>query len=198
MNPTPAQPAPSSPGPIVPGGPRDLLLLILGLLAGFALGPGILGSLAPDLYDRLFVGSGPGLQQVQQVETERLQLRQKLIDTGVTDTAVQEFDRQTAAQLRDTIGPVMLARQQHRQQLDARLHALLLAVLAVVVLEALLPPAAADHRARLATARYALLALWLAITLAEPSALNRVSLLFVALVIAVALVAALVPLRRRP
>lgn len=50
---------------------------------------------------------------------------------------------------------------------------------------------------RLITARYALAALWIAIVLAQPALLKQLPVLFVALLLAVALAAALIPLGTR-
>ncbi|HEX7010569.1 MAG TPA: hypothetical protein VF184_11335, partial [Phycisphaeraceae bacterium] len=90
------------------------------------------------------------------------------------------------------------------QRLAGAMTALLLAMLAVMLLEPLVAPvpgagesaAAYARLQRLVTIRYALAGLWLTLAVAQPALLGSVSPLFVALLVLAALGMAWVPPRR--
>ena len=69
--PTATPPGPPS-GGVGGGGPdhRDLYLIVVGVLLGVLLGPGVLGRFAPNVYDRIFVGRDSA--QVISDEMERV------------------------------------------------------------------------------------------------------------------------------
>lgn len=183
---------------------RDLYLLAAGLLMGVLLSGAVLGRVSPSLYDRLFVGSGGAAAALQTLQAQHQQDMQRLRDTGVTSAAILE--QQTAFD-RDVL-PLRVeaerSRQQHAQRLAGAMTALLLAMLAVMLLEPLVAPvlgtnepaAAYARLQRLVTIRYALAGLWLTLAVAQPTLLGSVSPLFVALLVLAALGMAWVPLRR--
>ncbi|MEX2671106.1 MAG: cation:proton antiporter [Phycisphaeraceae bacterium] len=73
--------------------------LIGAVLAGILLGPSVLGELAPDAYRFLFVGGGEQLQQIQAFEEQAREAREALVQTGVTEVAVEEHDAVVAREL---------------------------------------------------------------------------------------------------
>ena len=80
--------------------------------------------------------------------------------------------------------------------LDGYRQAIIFAALALMVLEALIDPRATASRARgrLAGARYAFLALWIALLFARPDRLSGVSWLLAGALVLVSLLAAFVPI----
>ena len=163
---------------------RELYLIIVGLICGLLLGPQVLGRVSYCTYVRLFVAGSEGLAQLD--ELDRLATDYEQILNDATPAAWQEKRDQINAD-RESVAA------RHLERLRALLSALVLAVVAVMLMEAL-PWAFA----RLAAARYALLAVWIAITMAQPRLLRGTSALFVLLLIAMVLFASHVRLGRRP
>jgi hypothetical protein len=175
-----------------------LYLLIAGIILGVLLGPAVLGRLAPSIYEDAFVG---GTQQRQELFENKTQIEaqaQTLLEIGVTDAAIPEH----LLQIKQQEIAWRVAIQQHLNTLVGWTTALMLAVIAVMMLESLMSP---DTQAkntfevspalgRLATARYALSALWIAIMLAQPKLLTQLPIAFAGLLVLVSLAAALVPL----
>lgn len=161
---------------------RDLYLLIAGVVVGILVGPAILGRVASDTYQRLFVGQAPDLQA-------QVELIERLRATGVTETAVNE---QLDKLRRNTAD----AQREHLARLQGLTTAVVLVLAALMMVEPLVQPEAVQARAGLATARYALIAVWLALILARPALLRHISLSFVVLLLIIALLAALLPLRK--
>jgi Kef-type K+ transport system membrane component KefB len=77
---------------------------------GIVLGPAVLGHWAPRLDRIMFQGKGSTVEQFDQAMDQRRQTRQALVDSGVSDAAVAEFDQQTLATIH------RLERQAYRQQ----------------------------------------------------------------------------------
>ncbi|MEM9415811.1 MAG: hypothetical protein AAGA29_10090 [Planctomycetota bacterium] len=98
-----------------------------------------------------------------------------------------------------------VARQQHHLKLVGIQLALILALVAFAIAEGLLAPTpdgegrrvASPRLAHLVTIRYALLAGWLCLALAQPAALKQVNPYFAGVLVAVVLVVGLVPLGKR-
>ncbi|MFW6059160.1 MAG: hypothetical protein ACODAQ_03210 [Phycisphaeraceae bacterium] len=184
---------------------RDLYVLIAGVVLGVLLSGAVLGHLAPSLYNNWFVGGQDTLEQIEQRRAEQRQTLQDLAGTGVSRTAIEERRDQFERELEQLNLRLQVERAAHTQWLVGRLNALVLAILAVMVLEVLASPTVtATGRvkvpvavSRLITVRYALIALWLAIVIARPSLLREVPITFLVLLMLVALAAAFVPLGRR-
>ena len=186
---------------------RDLYLIIAGVILGILLGPAVLGRLAPERYAALF--EGPPLQSQLAALNDRLErdkaMREALITGGADHATLEAFDQKHGSgvgSLREALASSAAARGRHAEWLTSRMVALVLAVLALMVVETLLEPGAtnprgASVRRRMAGARYALIALWLAMVLAQPALLRSLPVVFTVALVAVALAAALVPLRRR-
>ncbi len=180
----------------------SLYLLAAGILLGVLLSPGVLGRAAPALYENIFVGgSDIALQIAEDQALVDKQIRD-LEQIGATDAAIPEHlirleDRQVVLQAKH-----QQARAQRLNKLTGWTTALMLAVIAMMMLEALVSPetnadqttAVSPALGRLVTARYALTALWLALAIAQPKLLAQLPILFAGLLIAVALTAALIPL----
>lgn len=69
------------------------------VLAGLLVGPAVLGRAAPDWHGALFGGSAPAQVELREYQTERAAARERLVDTGVTDVAVEAFDAETERRL---------------------------------------------------------------------------------------------------
>ena len=203
---SPAQPTRSTAGP----GPLDLVLLITGILAGLILGPNVLGQFLPGIYDKVFLGSLDAQVQSdifeQDTEQQRTQLNARLKATGVTEDAIAEAIAELVAQ-RETQAAahrdaIIVARAQRLDFLRDRLTTLVLATLAIMILETVLAPggvgSARANRtlSRLATIRFAFMAVWIALIMAQPALLRSVPIVFAALLVAVGLAAAFVPLSK--
>ena len=192
----------TSPSPRVIAGAdhRDVYLLALGIVLGVLIGPQVLGRWAPAAYDRLFVGGGQAQRELDDFDRHVSEELRRLNGTGATKTAIEEKaaellkDRAEKSERRDA------NLRQHAAWLAGQMNALLLALLVFMIVEAVTDPASAwgaRFRNRLATVRYALMALWLALLLGQQQWLRDVPLAFLALLVVVALLAAVVPLRRR-
>ena len=187
-----------------------LYLLAAGVLLGVALGPAVLGRIAPNAHVALFRGSALAAALASyQADTAAVD---DLRASGVSGVAIDEELNRRALTVR-------LLRGELERTMDHRALVLLAAVgVALVIVagvEAWLPmapvpittpatkpaPAPATTpppHARLATARYALLALGLALAVARPTLLRDLPWLLALLLATLALAAPLVPLRPRP
>ncbi len=182
-----------------------LYLLVAGLLLGVLLGPAVLGRAAPSLYQQVFVGGGEILQQIEAEQEKTRQQIEALEGTDVTEVAITE-------QLAGREQQIVLLKAQYEQACRERLgeltgwiNALMLAVIAIMLIESLMSPDVSEGKTlkvpaalgRLNTARYALAALWITIAMAQPALLKQLPILFLALLVIVALAAALVPLGKK-
>lgn len=180
---------------------RDVYLLALGLLMGVLLGPAVLGRVSATSYERMFLGGHELTVAIEKFEKEVPGRIASLAGTGVTGVAVEELQGRMQEERLQLEGRRTLARHEHALWLAGRTNALLLAVAALMVLEGVLDPAAGAMwrrlRQRAASARYALLAIWLALLLAQPEILRQTPPAFVILLLVVAVAAMLVPMGRR-
>ena len=179
--------------------------MVAGIVLGVLLGPAVLGRAAPDVYRDVFVGGGEYLRQLAE-ENEKTQLQlEALQDTGVTGEAIPEHVLGREQELVVLKAQLDAAQRQRMGELAGWTTALMLAVIAVMMVESLVGPEVRAGVAakvppavgRLVTARYALAALWIAIVLARPQLLTQVPILFAAGLVVVALGAALVPLGKK-
>ena len=174
--------------------PGDLWLPLAGLVAGILLGPAVLGQLAPSTYRAWFVGAAEERARLEAWRERRASALEGL-DGKRMDRANLEAWKQTLSKRGETLrADARRAIRESRRGRLGRLRAILLAALAFVVFEAITP--AGPRRRRLAAARTALLSIWLALVVARPADLAAVPWAFFAGLVAIALVAALVPLRR--
>jgi len=199
------------PIPLLPHAtPAHAYLIVAGIVLGVLAGPGVLGRLAPDVHRQLF--GGLDAQQVEQLDglleahrSKTLEQIQRLEGTGVSQDRVTERLDEFAAE--EELIRAQIARQQVQARTDGvmpMLMAVMLAVVAVVLLEAVLGPQVdAQGRAvvlpvhgRLVTVRYGLLAVWTMLVLAQPAAMLSLKPVFAIALIAVALAVGLVPLGR--
>ncbi len=177
---------------------RDLHLLIAGVVAGLLLGPAVLGRLAPDAYDHLFVDPAAGSEEVRETLQADIDRRlAKLEASGATDVALDEIGENLKITLAAAESERLAA---IHERLDARIAWLLglMAVAgAVMVAETLIDPHApgtpARLRDRLVTSRYALLAAGVAVMLAQPALLRRLPIAFIVLAFVVVAAATLIP-----
>jgi len=219
-NPTPARRSLAGPDH------RDLYVLCIGVLAGILCGPGVQNHIAPARYERFFVGAADEHRQFVNAHEDMLKLEalippqlqaldaqiDALRHSGVSEAAVQEqTDRAKSlrqdlhnALLREAINQSAYAKAlaDYAAYFAGLLNALVLVCLAVMVLETLIDPAAPPPflrlRGSLASIRYACMAAWVGLVIAQPQPLHAVPLLLVLLLLLVGLVIALVPFRRAP
>ena len=185
-----------------------LYLLIAGIVLGVLLGPAVLGRLAPAVYEDAFVGGAELAQQIgEQIAATEAQIR-TLDGTGVTPTAITEQLGQQDIQLIQLRAQLQQAQRDHLTTLAGWTTSLMLAVIAVMMIESLISPVPPDTSntqtqgrlvvspamGRLVAARYALCAVWIAIMLAQPKLLSQLPIVFAGLLIVVSVAAALVPL----
>lgn len=181
-----------------------LYLLIAGIVLGVLLGPAVLGRLAPTVYEDTFVGGAEQRQLLEDNQSAVEEQAQTLEEIGVTDAAIPEH----LMQIKQQQIAWEVARQQHLTTLAGWTTSLMLAVIAVMMIESLMSPDLSDKGSggrlvvspamgRLITARYALCALWIAVMLAQPKLLSQLPIVFAGLLIVVAVGAALVPLGRK-
>lgn len=179
-----------------------MYLLVAGIFLGVLMGPAVLGRLSPSIYENTFVGGAELTEQIAQSQAQSRLNIQSLEQAGVTDAAIPE--QLVLGQNRLVVLQAQLqqAQQQRLTELTGWTTAMMLAVVALMMLEALVSPDTSIDRptqvapalGRLITARYALTALWLAVMIAQPKLLAQLPIVFTGLLIVVALVAALVPL----
>jgi len=112
--------------------------------------------------------------------------------TGATHEAMQE----KLQELEEEAYRKKTAADDQAHQIHGRAPALILAALVMMVLESLLP-AGSPLRGRLVMVRYGLIALWLALLMAQPEQLKSLPMAFTASLVVVSLIAALLPLPQR-
>ncbi len=178
---------------------RDIYVLLVGVLVGVLLGPGVLGQVWPWAYDQLFIGSGPARSELAAYEKTNQDVLTRLEQSGATAEAVTEKRLLMESQRLPMEAQMLVSQKQHRDWLRGRSAALVAAVLVLMVIEAMLGsmqgPTWQRLRHRLTTARYAIMAVWVAVLLAEPSGLGDASLVtFIALLVLVSLVFAYLPM----
>lgn len=182
--------------------PRDIYLLVAGVVLGVLLSPAVLGNLGPDSYNRLFVGGQQVQAQIAELTREHQRTIAELEAVGVTDVAIDEQQRQFEHELGALQAVLREAHRDHLHWLAGRGSALILVLGLVMVLEVLASPHPAPGKrvavpralSRLIAIRYALLALWIALAIAQPAVLGELPIVFIVLLIAIALLAAFVPL----
>lgn len=170
---------------------RNLYMLAVGLLIGVLLGPAVLGKYAPQVYEAWFVDVPTAVQKLTTYDVDQSQLIQRLAQTQATGVALEEFKATHAPERRPYLD--QLQRAYHNQ---GRFIATIFGVMVLMVLEALPDPKSTRLRGHLATARYALMSLALALLLAQPQWLQGISISYLVLIGLVALGLALVPLSR--
>ena len=176
-------------------GKRHLYLLAFGVILGVLLGPAFLGRALPSWHTALFGGT-PLATTIAAYRADTSAL-DALEATGVSKAAVAEERDRRAITLR-------LLDDQLNRTMDTRALQLIAAVgvalLAVALVQAVLinPRARSTLDARLTTARYALLALLLALAFARPANLRTLPWFFTLTLIALALLPSLAPRLRPP
>jgi len=186
---TTTNPAPSRPNHL------DLYLLIIGVLLGIVLGPAVLGRLSPETYSRYF--GSVEVAAIQLASYDRDLVLKHMINSLAGETGESQTPLDTQTLLSDPGRQPYIQQMHNAHASRGRLMALLVAVVVVMVLETLPSNAMAWMRHRLITARYALIALTIALLLAQPDWMTQLPLLLLFLLLTAVLVAALVPLGSR-
>lgn len=171
----------------VPPNHRDLYVIVAGILLGVILGPAVMGRVLPEQYKQWFV-----VPVVEPADPGKIAQQLAAISaTGATHEAVQE----KLQELEEEAYRKKTAAESQAHQIHGRAPALILAALVMMVLESLLPAGSA-LRGRLVMVRYGLIALWLALLMAQPAQLRSLPMAFTASLVVVSLLAALLPLPR--
>lgn len=179
-----------------PPGLRHLYMLLAGVVLGVLLGPAVMGRFAPNVYGVLFIGGRDESQALAAFDAETRSLEQQLALTGVSVEAGEQLLDERLVESEPLRAVLDTARATHALRLLQAMIAIVVAMLAVMVIEPLIAPGSAA-RQRLATARYALAAMFAVLALARPQWVLQLPWLFLALLLAVAFVAVFVPLGRR-
>ena len=180
---------------------RDLLLLVVGVVLGIVAGPAVLGRVAPDTYHRLFTGAVAEYEALREFQDQRQAARQRVLSLNA-DTVLENFDMQTRMEQRPLEAALDDALRGHREVHQGRMNALLLALVGVMVVESLLVSRSGNlvdamrYGARLASARYALAAGWLAMLLAVPAVMRPISVVFVLGLLIAVLAVGMAPLEK--
>lgn len=167
-------------------------ILLMGLSSGLLGGPWVLGRAAPHLYQQLFIGGWTHQERLTAFDAHHQKQRRRITRSGATAAALTEFDQQNQPERRLLVVELQLARQIYANRVQGTLIALLLTAVMILVTE--LRFTQPWLRERLATARSALLAVWIAWVLAAGG--GKFPMAFTAMLLFVALTAALVPVGR--
>ncbi|WP_432799064.1 hypothetical protein [Poriferisphaera sp. WC338] len=189
---------------------RDLYVLIVGLLLGIVLSANFLGAVAPNLYNKIFLGNLAERTAIIEYEKQVAPFKAELQAKQAAGEN-QQMDQQTFMQI--------MAMQKEEQQLKANLvqastaHTtgllgiiltLVLAVVAVSVIETQIVPNTKNNRAeippslgRLTRLRYVILAAILTIIIAQPNFISTVPITFAIILIGFILFAGLFPFGKK-
>jgi len=146
----------------------NLYLLLAGVVIGILFGPLVLGRFQPDTYASIFPSEQRAWMLLSEYDQETAILRHRTSSTGVSPEALTELEAQRAIERQNLMDDVDRARRS-----VARLHAVALALLAVLAAEVV-----SGRRTALITARYGIGSIWIALLLAQPHLLKEVSLPF--------------------
>lgn len=167
-----------------------LPMLAAAVVLGVLLSGAVLGRLAPEAYDRLFIGSGGADEQVAQLDAQAAQQFDRLKATGVSSAALTEKLQQHLTQTFSIRAEARRERLARQAMFDGWMAALVLAVVLVMGAELAVRPG--PLATRLVQARYGLIAIWIVLALARPDWLSGVG--WLALLVLLAGVAAVVAL----
>ncbi len=180
-------------------GLRDVIVVLIGAVLGLLAGPHVLGQVQPDAYRHAFLG---GLGEKRALDELRESWEHTLTELGVPldaerrDLESWQLDRLEARD--EELAPFKEAmdeaKAERKAQLQGTSRTLALAAATVLVLAGVCGGRLTRFKPRFVTAIAALLAVWLTLHLGRPDLLEPVSLPFTALVIALVIVAALLPL----
>lgn len=150
----------------------------------------MLGRHAPEWHNRLFVGDQSAREQLATFDKQFHQKRHRVAESGATETALNEFDRQHEPKRQLLELKVQLARANHARRLFSQAFAGILAVAVVLVVERSVKRT--HYYKRLKTARHALMAVWMTVMIAGPLT-QELPVVFTALLILIVLAAPLIP-----
>jgi len=200
---------------------RDLYLLVLGLLVGLLLSEWCLGRLSFETYERMFVGGQEARinkdmakatlkKKMQKLESDLEQRKQRIIELkseSVMDQFIEQANTERIAlaeKHRSEVDRYRLEQEhlvrEHATWYQRLLTGLIMVIAVMMILETLLDPDHSDFttmlQGRFSTVRYAVMAGWLALFLAQPEAFSshKINLGFFILLLVVAIAAAMAPL----
>lgn len=160
-------------------GTYELYVLVVGLLLGILIGPAVLGRIAPEAYDQWVTSrAGPRPVSLADFEEQTYQSVKNLKSSGVTDAAILEYQQSRASERQKVMADDRLEQVRAQMRSLSRSVALVMAVVAVMVIETAVSARWRGVRRRLMTARYVLIAFWMAFTIAQPVSLSGFPMIF--------------------
>lgn len=175
-------------------GHRELYLLVIGVIVGVLLGPGVFGRFNPQAYDDWFVGSGKNLAVIQEKQTKFEADLRALVEAKTTPIAIEELKAHHDESMAVLQAQMQALRDKTALKLSGRGHALLLAMVALMVIETMIAPSKEIFRQRISAARYCLIAAWIALALAQPALILHTPIELAIAAVAIALAAAVIPM----
>jgi len=176
---------------------RHLWMLVLAVVIGGLLGPAVLGQLAPGLYEQWFLGGSRERAALEAWERSGESRLRRLGATGTDSEGAQAALERMLASGRELEVALVLARLEQRHRHLAHMNALVLALLAIMVFEAMTGRAGDRLSEALVTLRYALVGAWIVWLLIRPDVLEHLSFAFLAILLAAGLAASHLLSRRK-
>lgn len=152
--------------------PMGLYLLIIGVVLGILLGPGVLGQVAPRTYERLFSGGAEARAKLDALNAQATEKIARMEETGVTPEAIQELQLAQQAEQLPFRSAYDMQTRAHTQRLAALATGIVLLIVLLMIIETFAPLRA------LTLVRYGLAGAWLTLTLARPSMLTDIGVWF--------------------
>jgi len=171
---------------------RELIMLAVGLALGLLLSPAVLGQFAPQAYNALF-DAGPLPAELAASQASMQQAIERLAQSGATGVSLEEYQLQRSDQLRQQAYLQHAIDALRDAQAFGWVMALMAPLVALMIIEPICTPAG-RAASRLATARFALAAAWLALVMARPTLLTRMPIALVGGLLLISLCVSFVPL----
>ena len=152
--------------------PMHLYLLVAGVLAGVLLGPGVLGRIAPGVYDRWFVGGNDAAMMVRSLQQKQAELAVQMRITG-DEAAGAMLEQEMAGRVAMAQASLQQAMRAHSDRALGFVLALVVAAVVLMSVEAVLA-SDSSWRSVLITARFLIIAGGAALLLAQPQLLRAV------------------------
>jgi hypothetical protein len=201
---------------------RDLYLLVFGLAVGLLLSQWCLGRFSPDFYEKWFVG-GQTLRLERNAEEldlrkkiknrdAELTVQRKTIESLKSESALEAFQIATRKELSDMAAQayrklehykieMQFAKEDRQKYHQRMLTGLVMVIVVMMIFQTLMDPSSPSSQnmqRRFNSVRYAVMAGWLAMFMAQPDPLSgdKIPVSFFILLLVVAIGAALAPLGR--
>lgn len=188
--------------------------MVVGITAGLILSQWGLGRFNPDAYAKIFVGAHDArmsfIEQVKKRVDKMKDIEERRVKVEATgsESAMADFNARAERELDEVTTPIdtlktemKVLERDHAAMLQNYSSALLLVVVVMMILETLFDESSGGYvgtlRGKFTSIRYAVIAVWLAVFIAQPMLIRDVPLMFFVLLLLVAVGAGLVPLGKR-